>query len=239
MATGKQGGTGPEASAVKARPAALISRFGILDNQQAVLPGKSAGPTLKGLDRIYTAFSTYTEPRAVIVKYFLAVGKQQGHLPLHLEILMTNFRLMRGAGMTHVNAITKLMNMHPWTVRVPELTPYYTKFAEESAKFNLIPEEVRAYHRLLVPQGEFLFLTPEYRPLIAVAGAYIEDVERTFANYVYGKGDFAALIQQVKAYQPGTAAYIGPGALAIKLGIQDMTLPTKAAPTTAKPQAMG
>ncbi|KAI8457033.1 hypothetical protein BY996DRAFT_6411945 [Phakopsora pachyrhizi] len=34
--------------------------------------------------------------------------------------------LMRGAGMTHVEAIMHLMRMHhPCTVQVPDLTPYY------------------------------------------------------------------------------------------------------------------
>jgi hypothetical protein len=225
MAIGKQGGSGPEAAAVNARPAALISRFGLKDNQQALLPGRPAGPTAGGLDRIYTAYSTYTEPRAVLVRYFLAISAQQGHLPVHLEIMMTNFRLMRGAGMTHVGAITKFMNMHPWAVRVPELRPYFEQFATEYESFLQIPEDIRPYHRLLVPQSDFMFLTSEYRPLIAVAGAFIEEVEQTFAGYVYGKGDYSVLIHKVQAYQPGTSAYVGAGTLASKLGIQDMTLP--------------
>jgi hypothetical protein len=237
MAIGKQGGSGPEAAAVKARPAALISRFGIPEDQQNILPGHTYGPTLEGLDRVYTAFSTYTEPRAMIVRYFLAVSHQQGHLPLKLEILMTNFRMMRGAGMTHVDAMVKFMNMHPWTVRVPELLPYYEKLSKEMEQFVKIPADVRSYHRLLVPQGDFLFLTPEYRPLIAVAGSFVEQVEKTFANYVYGKGDYATLIQKVQSYQPGTAVYIGSGTLAAKLGLQDMTLPqitTKSSPSKTK-----
>jgi hypothetical protein len=228
MAIGKQGGSGPEAAAVNARPAALISRFGLKDDQQALLPGRSAGPTAGGLDRIYTAYSTYTEPRAVIVRYFLAISAQQGHLPLHLEIMMTNFRLIRGAGMTHVGAIIKFMNMHPWAVRIPELRPYFEQFAREYELFTQIPEDIRNYHRLLVPQSDFMFLTSEYRPLIAVAGAFIEEVEQTFAGYVYGKGDYSVLIHKVQAYQPGTSAYVGVGTLASKLGIQDMTLPKQA-----------
>jgi len=229
IAMGKQGGIGPEAAAVKARPAALVSRFGIPVNQQLILPGQLHGPTIEALDRIFTAFSTYTEPRACIIKYFLAVSIQQGHLPLQLEILMTNFRMMKGSGMTHVDAITKLMNMHPWTVRVPELRPYYERFSNELAEFSKVPLSVRKYHRLLVPQSEFLFLTPEYRPLIAVAGSFVEQVEKTFSGYVYGKDEFSLLISKVQAYQPGTATYIGTGTLAAKLGIQDMTLPSTSA----------
>jgi hypothetical protein len=142
--------------------------------------------------------------------------------------MMTNFRLMRGAGMTHVNAIIKFMNMHPWAVRVPELRPYFEQFAREYETFTQIPEDIRSYHRLLVPQSDFMFLTSEYRPLVAVAGAYIEEVERTFAGYIYGKGDYSVLIQKVQAYQPGTSTYVGIGTLASKLGIQDMTLPQQA-----------
>jgi len=230
----KQGGTGPEAAAVKARPQALIGRFEILEDQQLLLPGKSLGPSAAGLDRIYMSFSTFTEARSIIVKYFLAISNSQRHLPRNYEILMTNFRLLRNTGMTHVDAINKLLNMHPWTVRVPQLRPYYEKYAAELTAFQVVPVEVREFHRLLVPQGSFKFLTSEYRPLIAVAGSYVEEVESTFKGYVYNKEEYASLIRAVRAYQPGTAAYIGPSLLAEKLGIQDMTLPstlTAAAPT--------
>lgn len=227
MSIGKQGGSGPEAAAVKSRPKALVNRFGIPEDQQLLLPGQPCGPTLMGLDRVYTAFSTYTEPRAILVRFLLGVEQSAGHLPVNYEIVMTNFRLMRGAGMTHVEAINKLMHMHPWTLRVPELAPYYARYANELEEFNKIPKPVRMYHRLLVPQSEFLFLTPDYKPLIAVAGSYVKEVENSFSGYVYGESEYATLIHTVKSYQPGTAAYIGSGTLAQRLGVQDMTLPTK------------
>lgn len=234
MASGRQGGTGPEAAAVKARPKALVDRFTISEDQQLLLPGRRLGMDTVTVDKLYSAFSTYTEPRAKLVLYMLALIQHENHFPTDLEILVTNFRLMRNAGMTHVGLITNLVNMHPWTVRVPELGPYFNKYVDDLEKFKTIPLEVREYHRLLVPQSQFLFLTPDLRPLIAVAGDFSKDVEAKFSGYVYNKAEYAALIATVRSYAPNTAAYIGPGQLAQKLGIQDMNLPTlvKKAATT-------
>lgn len=238
MSVGRQSNPGPEAASVKSRPAALIGRFQIPEDQQDVLPGRSCGPDQTGLERMYASFSTYSEPRACLIKYFLSVGISQSHLPLPFEIVMTNFRLMRGAGMTHVEAINKLMNMHPWTVRVPALAPYYAKYASELIEFSKIPRDMRFYHRLLVPQSEFMFLTPEYKPLIAVAGSFVKDVESTFKGYVYGEKEFESLITDVRSYAPGTATYVGGGDLARQLGIQDMELPMLHVTKAVKPTPM-
>lgn len=222
---GKSSSPGPESAAVKARPLALINRFKIAGDSVGLLPGKEYGPTSEALADIYSVFSTYSEPRMKVVQYFLAVGLGGGHMTKPMEIVMTNFRLMRGAGMTHVEAINKLMRMHPWTLRVPELAPYYTRFAAELRKFAVIPEEVRNYHRLLVPQSEFLFVSAEYRPLVAVAGSYIKDVETSFSGYMYGAEQFAGLIAKVRRYAPSKSQYVGTGTLAAALGVQDMQLP--------------
>jgi hypothetical protein len=225
MGMGRQAGSGPEAAGVKSRPEALVRRFDLRDKAQELLPGRRYGPTLGGLERIYSAMAVYTEPRAAIVKYFLAIGSVQGHLPVPTEIVMTNFRLMRGAGMTHVGAIIKLMNMHPWTVRVPELAPYYSKFASDLEEFAKIPLHVREYHRLLAPQGQYLFLSSELAPLVAVAGHYVKEVETSFSGYVYRAQEHASLIARVGMYEPTTSSYVGSSLLAQRLNIQDMTLP--------------
>jgi len=225
FAVGKQAGTGPEANAVKSRPGALIRRFTIPEDQQTLMPGKALGPSQQALEKVYNAFSTYTEPRMKLVQLFLSVSTMEGHPAKHIEVLLTNFRMMRGAGMTHVGAILSLAQMHPWTLRVPELGPYYSRFVAETAKFDTIPVSVRQYHRLLVPQSEFLFLTTDYKPLIAVAGDFIKDVEATFKGYVYGEQEFAKLIARVRSYEPSKSKFIGKGSLAAALGVPDMELP--------------
>jgi len=227
FAIGKQAGNGPEAGAVKARPDALIRRFGIAEDQQALLPGRTLGPSQQTLESIYGVFSTYTEPRMKVIQLFLSLSAQGGHPSKHVEILLTNFRMMRGAGMTHVGAILSLAQMHPWTLRVPELGAYYAKFVVETRKFEQVPAPVRQYHRLLVPQSEFLFLTTEYKPLIAVAGDFLSDVEETFSRYVYGKNDYATLIARVRSYEPSKSKFIGKGTLAEALGVPDMDLPPR------------
>jgi len=225
FAVGRQGGSGADANSVKARPQALINRFSVPLDQQSLLPGRDLGPTQPMIERIYNGFSTHTEARMFLIQAFLAYTAGSGHVPVHIEVLLTNFRLMRGAGMTHVNAILRLAHMHPWTVRVPELAHYYRHFCDELKKFGSIPAPVREYHRLLVPQSDFLFVSSEYQPLIAVAGSYVEEVETSFAGYVYRKEDYQSLIIKVHSYEPSTSKFVGTSNLAADLGIPDMELP--------------
>jgi len=232
---GRQATENAKASVLDNRPDALIRRFGLGEEDQVLLPGRSAGPSREALELIYNAFANYTEVRAAITVFFIALRKQGAHLPIPLEIMMTNFNLMRGSGMTHVEAIIKLIRMHPWVLRVPKLEPFFYKFAEELEKFEKLDVDIRPYHRLLVPQAEYLFLSSELRPVIAVAGAFIEDVEKTFGGYVYNRTVYQDLIDEVKAMAPGYTPSSGLTKLATLLQVADEPLPPKAAPLPTPP----
>lgn len=224
---GKQATEASKASVLDNRPDALIRRFDLPEEDQVLLPGRAAGPSRKTMEAIYNAFSNYTEIRAAIVQFFLALRRQGQHLPLHLEVMMTNFQLMRGAGMTHVDAILKLVHMHPWVLRVPKLEPFFLRFTRDLEKYEVIEEDIRPYHRLLVPQNEYLFVSSELRPLIAVAGSFIEEVEKTFGGYVYNKAAYQDLITEVHAYVPGYIPTTGLSKLSVLLGVRDEPLPNK------------
>lgn len=223
---GKQASESAKASVVDNRPDALIRRFGIKEEDQILLPGKEAGPTRGFLETVYNAFANYTEIRTAITTFFIAIRREGHHLPINLEIMMTNFQLMRGAGMTHVDAVVRLAKAHPWTLRVPELTPFYARFLHDLEKFHEIEEDIRPYHRLLVPQSQYLFISSELRPLIAVAGSFIEDVEKTFSGYVYNKANYQKLINKVHGFAPNYRPTTGLSALATLLGVKDEPLPT-------------
>lgn len=225
MSIGKDAGTTVDANLMKARPDALIRRFDLSGDALLLLPGKAYGPSHDTLKTLYSSFSTYSEVRMKITQYMLGLSQATGHLPRGAEIIMNNFRLLRGSQMSHVTAITKFMRMHPWSLRVPELRPYYEQFAQDLVKFDAVEESVRQYHRLLVPQSEFLFISAEYRPLIAVSGDFIKEVEATFNSYVYNSSDYSALIQKVRAHEPTKAKYVGVSLLASLLNVQDQELP--------------
>jgi len=222
---GKQASESAKASVLDNRPDALLRRFQIPEEDQVILPGKDAGPDREVLEGVYNAFSNYTEVRGVITTFFLAVKREGHHLPLHLEIMMNNFQLMRGAGMTHLDAIMRLVRSHPWTLRVPELQPFYHKFMADLGEYAKVEEDVRPYHRLLVPQSQFLFLSSELRPLIAVAGSFHEEVEKTFSGYVYNKANYLGLIEKVKGYAPNYKPTSGLARLAALLDVQEVELP--------------
>lgn len=222
FAVGKQGGSGPEANSVKGRPNALVRRFGISEDDQALLPSQPCGPSAANIEAIYQSFSTFTEARMKIVQMLLSYSKKQGHVGRSIEILLNNFRMMSGAGQTHVETIIKLVHMQPWVVRVPEMNPYITKFCGELEKFQSYPLHIREYHRLLVPQSEYMFISADYKPLIAVAGSYVEDIEKTFEGYVYGKAQYDRLIQRVRSYEPSRAKYLGNTLVTRILDIPEM-----------------
>lgn len=227
---GKQASESARAATMDKRPDALIRRFEVKEEDQLLLPGREVGPSRESLEMIYNAFSNITEVRAAVVKFFIGLKRQAQHLPLSLEVLMTNFQLMRGAGMTHVDAIIKLARMHPWTLRVPKLEPYYRKFTEDLTKFEQVPADVRPYHRLLVPQSDYLFISTELRPLIAVAGSFIEEVEKTFGGYVYNKSQYQDLIEDIKSRAPGYTPSTGMSRLAALLQVPDEPLPPRQGP---------
>lgn len=234
---GKQATESARASVMDNRPDALIRRFSLSEAEQIILPGREAGPSRESLESIYNAFANYTEIRKAIIVLFLGLKQAGDHLPIHLEVLMTNFNLLRGTGMTHVDAIIKLVRMQPWVLAVPKLEPFFHRFTEELVKFEKVELSVRPYHRLLVPQGDYLFLSSELRPLIAVAGSFIEEVEKTFGNYVYNKATYQDLIDEVRSYAPGYTPTSQLSQLAGLLGVKEAPLPPRAQVPATQPSA--
>jgi len=222
---GKQATESAKSSVLDSRPDALIRRFNVREGDQILLPGRSAGPGRELMEQVYNSFANYTEIRFEIMRLFLGLKRGGHHLPIHLEIMMTNFNLMRGSGMTHVEAVIKLVRMHPWVLKVPDLEPYFHRFSDDLTKFEQIEEDIRPYHRLLVPQGEYLFLSSEIRPLIAVAGSFLEEVEKTFGGYVYNKATYQALVDRVHSYVPGYQPQKQFSVLAGLLGVKEEPLP--------------
>ncbi len=121
-------------------------------------------------------------------------------------------------------------------MRVPELRPYYKKFAEDLDAFKKFEKEVREYHRLLVPPSQYLFLSSELRPLIAVASDLIAEGEPTFGEYVRNKSNYANLISKVRARAPAYQSTAGASNLAALLGVKEEPLP---APFSKKTPATG
>jgi hypothetical protein len=211
----------PDAATIK-RPDALVRKYSLTDQEQRILPGRDMGPSVVCLEKIFSAFGTYTELRAITTRLLLGYRKATVHYPPQLDPIMTQFKLMRWSGLTHVGAVVKLMQAHPWVARVPQLEPYFRYFAKELGKFNSIPAEVREYHRLLAPPDEFLFVSSDFKPLIAVAGSFVEEVEATFAGYVYNKDQYADLIEEVKSRRPGYNPVHALAALADDLGLSEI-----------------
>lgn len=225
FAMGRQAAEKQSAAALDKRPDALIRRFTVSEEDRILLPGRAAGPSRASLEYLYNAFSVYTELRAEVVRFLIGVQRGSHHYPMSWEVVMTNFHLMRGSGMTHVDAILKLAQMHPWTLKVPQLEPYWDRFKDDLQAFREVDEDVRPYHRLLVPQTSFLFLSPPLAPLIAVAGHLIKEVEKTFANYVYRASDHAELLDLIDRYRPGYVPTHRTNTLAMLLGVADEPLP--------------
>lgn len=226
-AVGKQASETARESVLDRRPDALIRRFDVAETDQLLFPGRSAGPTREVLEQVYQAFANYSEVRTALMGFFLGLQRAGSHLPLPLEILMTNFQLLRGAGMTHVGVMVKLAHMHPWTLHVPQLEPYWAKFHHDLQIFEKFPQDIRHYHRLLVAQKDYLFISADLRPLSAVANAIVKEVEKTFGAYEANEAAYQELIDEVKSRAPNYIPGASTNHLAALLGVPDVALPSK------------
>jgi len=225
---GKQASEQARTSVLDNRPDALTRRFTVAEADQVLLPGRSAGPVRENLEEVYNAFANYTELRKVVVLFFLGVQQNVKYPPIYLQVMLTNFSLMRNSGMTHVEAILEMTQMEPWVLRVPKLAPCWKRFQTDLEAFQEVDPAVRPYHRLLVDQHEFLFVSSGLRPLIAVAGALKEEVEKTFQGYAYNKEAYADLVEETLALRQGYRPTHSMSVLAAMLGVQDVELPAKA-----------
>jgi len=222
LCLGKQARESAPSAATIKRPRALIREFSLSDLDQRLMPGKSAGPSVSTLEYLFSAFNVYTEPRSVVVRYLLGVKASSPHYPTHIRPFITNLKMTANAGMTHVGAIHKLIQAHPWVIRIPELLPYFRIFCQDLNMFHSIPDAVRPYHRLVAPPDDHIFLTSDLKPLVAVAGAFLADVEKDFKDYVYGKDDYKDLINRVKSRAPNYRSVDLLADIARDLGLPDI-----------------
>jgi len=237
MTYAKQAGEGARNALESARPGALVGKYSLKDDQLGLFPGSDYGPDIEALDQANAGFSLHSTLRYLVTAFFLSLKRQHNQVPPNMDPFLVMFDLLRMTGMTHVGAITMLVEMHPWTIKVPELVPYFKRFARDLRKLNSIPEDLRAYHRLLVPQSDFLFLTSELRPLIAVAGDYVKEVEAFFSGYVYNASKYSALIKHVRALDPKVTGNPDITELARLFGIPDVN--PKAPDTITPPTSAG
>lgn len=202
MAYAKSAGDSSRRAYEVARPKAMIGRFQIPDSDADILPGGPAGPILEALDQVNLGATMYEHVRYLLTAYMMSLTGHTTFVPLSLHAHVMMFQLLANTGMTHVGAVAKLVEMQPWVLGVPELAAEFQTFAGELDKMAQFPPHVRPYHRLLYPQTQFLFLSSTLRPLIAVAGEFITEVEDNFKNYVYDSDRYATLVGKVKARQP-------------------------------------
>jgi len=222
MTYAKPAGEGSQNALEVARPNSLIGRYKLDDSEIALFPGGDHGPDLEALDQVNAGFGLYPQFRYLLTSFFISLDRGRMFAPPHVDPFRVMFSMLKNVGMTHLGAITSLVSARPWTAKVPELIPYYQVFARDLLAFNGVPKDLRPYHRLLVDQSQFLFLTSELRPLIAVAGHYYEEVEKTFKDYVYNKQRYEDLIAKVIARDPDVPINTGVADLVTLLGIQDV-----------------
>jgi len=222
MTYAKPAGEGAQNAYEVARPNSLIGKYKLDDSEISLFPGGTYGPDLEALDQVNAGFGLFPQLRYLITCFFISLDRSRMFSPPNVDPFRVMFALLKNVGMTHLGAVTNLLRSRPWTAKLPELIPYYQVFAADLAKFQAVPADLRPYHRLLVDQSQYLFVTSEIRPLIAVAGHYYEEVEKTFRDYVYNKERYEDLIRRVVARDPDVPINTGMADLVALLGIQDV-----------------
>jgi hypothetical protein len=238
MTYAKPAGEGAQNAYEVARPNSLIGKYKLDDSEIFLFPGGTHGPDLEALDQVNAGFGLFPQLRYLLTCFFIGLDRSRMFSPPNVDPFRVMFALLKNVGMTHLGAVTNLLRSRPWTAKLPELIPYYQIFARDLAKFQEVPVDLRPYHRLLVDQSQYLFLTSEIRPLIAVAGYYYEEVEKTFRDYVYNKDRYEDLIRRVASRDPDVPINTGMADLVALLGIQDVDprpIPLETPPSTTVP----
>jgi len=207
------------------RPGAVIGRHQLDGTDVAVLPGKPDGPTYDALSQVFASMSVYAEVRAVIIRIMVSVMENNTYYGPGMDMIITNFKLLKGAQMTHVGAIQDVLQSYPWLLKVDFLRSYISEYKEEIKKLAAVPAEFRPFVRLLGSGHDVLFPSTKLGPLVAVAIEFKKDVEKSLESY---KGDWAKhrdLVLKVKALAPMFKMKEGVDNLAKALGLPDVALP--------------
>jgi hypothetical protein len=219
MAYAKSAGDSSRRAYEVARPKAMIGKFQIPDADTDILPGGQYGPVLAALDQINLGAAMHEHIRYLLTAFMMSVTNQTVFIEPSLQAHAMMFQMLANTGMTHVGAIAKLVEMQPWVLGVPELAAEFQTFANELDKMAQFPPSIRPYHRLLYPQTRFLFVSSSLKPLIAVAGDFIAEVEDNFRRYVYDAETYASLISKVRSRQPTGFHLTNTSDLAAKFGV--------------------
>lgn len=202
MTYAKSAGESARTALEEARPKMMRGKYLLDDADAALFPGEAWGPTIEGLDQTNLGMTLNPRIRYLITAFFISLRNKSVFVPPHMDPFMLVFDMLKNTGMTHVGAITKFVKMCPWALKVPELASDFSAFAAELMKMSQVAVDLRPYHRLLVPQSDFLFIASTFKPLVAVAGSYIQEVDVSFRNYVYNAAQYADLIARVRARAP-------------------------------------
>jgi hypothetical protein len=220
-------------AAIISRPTNLVNKYSITEDNRRLFPNEAFGPDEAVLENVNIAFGAYSEFRSIPVLFFLGARRGQGFLPSHFDPIMMLFDLMRGTGMTHVGAIADLLVSYPWCIKMTRVTPLVRKFVDEIKTISALDEDVRNYHRLIVPQSDFLFLSSEYRPLTALAAHVKKESESTFANYEANIDQYQDLIDEFESRRPNVTQVDVFDRLFKDLELPDLPLPQLSQSATA------
>jgi len=222
MTYAKSAGESSRTALEQARPQAMKGKYKLTDDDVLLFPGETLGPEIENLDQVNLGFALYPSVRYLVTAFFLSLKSSSIFVPPNVDPFMMLFDMLKNVGMTHVGAVVKFVEMHPWSLKIPELAADFQYFAAELTKMSMVPLDIRPYHRLLVPQTDYLFVASNIRPLVAVAGSFVEEVDRSFRNYVYKAQDYKDLISRVRQRAPTNSIIPDVSTLESLFGVQSM-----------------
>jgi hypothetical protein len=229
MTYAKSAGDSSRTALEEARPKMMKGKYLLSADDSRLFPGEVWGPRIESLEQVNLGMSMFPNVRYLVTAFFLSTRLKAKFTPPNMDPFMLVFDMLKNTGMTHVGAVKKFVEMCPWALKVPELAADFNLFVVDLQKMSLVAPEVRPYHRLLAPQSQYLFLASNLKPLIAVAGSFIEEVDISFRNYIYNAAKFVDLIARVKARAPQNSIVPDVGVLERAFGVQ-ATEPLEATP---------
>jgi len=113
------------------------------------------------------------------------IGLNEGEAQTTGNVIFTLFKMLRYAGMAHVEIIQNFITRYPYVHKLPELQGELRLLHNHAQALMQVPAHLRAYYKLLYSDGSALFDSKRFKQLSGLAVDIIAETETTLSRYVH------------------------------------------------------
>jgi hypothetical protein len=183
-----------------ARPKNLYDKF------NGGIPWATVGGSLQMSKGAYTAIMVTWSLNPTLRMSLLVplVALEEGEAFVTGNIVFTMFKLLRGAGMSHVNIIKNFAARFPYADEIPELSSEFYLLYLHTRSYMTVPENIRPYFKLLYGDATSLFDSKLLIKLTGLAISVMATTENRMGQYAHkDDSDMRDKFNAIRAYYEG------------------------------------